>query len=212
MKIVFMGTPDYATSILSEILNTDIEVLALVTMPDKPVGRKLEIKPPHIKEFVLKKNLNIPIFQPATLRDEELQKTIKELKPDFFVVAAYGMILPKEILNIATSINLHASILPRHRGASPIQESILANDHFFGITAMMMDVRLDAGEILGMRYIKNNGQRIEEIWDMLSLEAGRLCVKILQSFSDSKPLKQHDCISTYCKKIDKDLARQILRM
>ncbi len=203
MRIVFMGTPDYATAILKEILDAKIEVAALVTMPDKPVGRKMEIKPPHIKEYVLQRGCDFPIFQPHTLKDVAFQERIKEIDPDFLVVAAYGKILPKEILDIATPINLHASILPQYRGASPIQESILNKDEFFGITAMRMDVGLDTGEILGTRYIKNKSQRIDVIWETLSIEAGKLAVKILNNYENLKALPQNDCNGSYCKKIDK---------
>ena len=113
-KVLFMGTPSYATEILKELLNNkNYEVIGIFTQEDKPVGRKQVLTPPHIKQYCLENNINIPILQPKKLKDNLVAYIyIKELEPDFIVVAAYGQILPKEILNLAPCINLHASILP----------------------------------------------------------------------------------------------------
>ena len=124
-RILFMGTPDYATTIFDELLKNDFDVVAVFTQPDKPVGRKQVLTPPHIKQYCLDNHLELPIFQPEKLRgNKDIQKNIENLKPDFIIVAAYGQILPREILDIAPCINLHASLLPLYRGASPIQESV----------------------------------------------------------------------------------------
>ena len=110
-KILFMGTPDYATTIFIELLKSKYEIVGLFTQPDKPVGRKQILTAPHIKQYCIDENINFPIFQPLKLRNnDEAVKQIKELKPDFIIVAAYGQILPKEILDIAPCINLHASL------------------------------------------------------------------------------------------------------
>ena len=146
-KIVFMGTPDYATVIFQELLESHYEVVALFTQPDKKVGRKQILTYPHIKQFCVDNGLSLPIYQPTTLKDEKIINSIKSLNPDFIIVAAYGQILPKQILNIAPCINLHASLLPKYRGASPIQSAILNNDKYSGVTAMMMEETLDSGDI-----------------------------------------------------------------
>ena len=151
-KILFMGTPDYATTIFKELIKSKYEIVGLFTQPDKPVGRKQLLTPPHIKQFCIDENLNIPIFQPLKLRgNEEAKNQIEFLKPDFIIVAAYGQILPKEILDIAPCINLHASLLPKYRGASPIQESLLNDDNYTGVTSMLMEEGLDSGDILGFQ-------------------------------------------------------------
>jgi methionyl-tRNA formyltransferase len=126
MRIVFMGTPDYAEIILENLIKK-YEVVAVYTQPDKPVGRKKILKPSPVK--VLAQKHNIQVIQPINLKNEA--ENIKSLKPDFIVVAAFGQILPKDILEIAPCINLHASLLPKYRGASPIQSAILNTFHFF---------------------------------------------------------------------------------
>lgn len=142
MKIIFMGTPDYASAILQKIINTpDMQVVAVYTQPDKPVGRKKIITPPPVK--VLACENNIEVYQPTRLRDEETVNELLKIDCDYIIVAAYGQILPKTILDHAPCINLHASILPQYRGASPIQQSLLNGDEKTGVTAMHMDEGLD---------------------------------------------------------------------
>ncbi len=139
-RILFMGTPDYATKIFEELLNSSYNIVGLFTQPDKPVGRKQVITAPHIKQFCIDENLDIPIFQPLKLRgNDEAKKQIEELKPDYIIVAAYGQILPRDILDIAPCINLHASLLPKYRGASHMQESLIDIDEFTGVTSMLME-------------------------------------------------------------------------
>ena len=122
MRVVFMGTPSYATVIFQALLETQgIDVVLLVTQEDKPVGRKQVLTPPHIKSWLLEQAYSLDIYQPKTLKTEEAYAKIASYQPDFIVVAAYGQILPASILGIAPCINLHASLLPKYRGASPIQ-------------------------------------------------------------------------------------------
>ena len=201
-----MGTPDYATKIFEEIIDNKFEVVGLFTQPDKPVGRKQLLTPPHIKQFCLDKNLDIPIFQPNKLRNNnEIKQQIIELNPDIIVVAAYGQILPIEILNIAPCINLHASLLPYYRGASPIQESLINDDNYTGVTAMMMEEGLDTGDILGFKYLKiTNTMKVDEAFDKLSIIAAKLTINILNRFEQIKPKKQNDSLSSLCKKIKKE--------
>lgn len=205
-KILFMGTPDYATTIFKELINSKYEVVGLFTQPDKPVGRKQILTPPHIKQYCLDENLDISIFQPIKLRgNEEAKKQIEELKPDFIIVAAYGQILPKEILDIAPCINLHASLLPKYRGASPIQESLLNDDYFTGVTSMLMEEGLDSGDILGLQYLKiNSTMEVSEAFEKLSIIAANLTISTLDNFENIKPLKQNESEVSFCKKIKKD--------
>lgn len=205
-KILFMGTPDYATKIFEEILNSSYELVGLFTQPDKPVGRKQVITPPHIKQFCLDKELNHPIFQPEKLRgNEEAKKQIEDLKPDFIIVAAYGQILPREILDIAPCINLHASLLPKYRGASPIQESLLNDDDFTGVTSMLMEEGLDSGDILGLQYLKiTPTMEVAEAFARLSEIAAKLTITTLDNYERIKPLKQNDSEVSFCKKIKKE--------
>ena len=117
-KILFMGTPQYATIILQELIKNDYEIIGLFTQEDKKVGRKQIITAPHIKQYILDENINIPIWQPKNLKEAGIKEIIQALNPDIIIVAAYGQILPQNILNIAPCINLHASILPKYRGKS----------------------------------------------------------------------------------------------
>ncbi len=204
MKIVFMGTPDYATAILKELVSSNIEVSLLVTQPDKPVGRKQILTPPHVKNWAQKEGLNIDIYQPKSLRNKDARKKISSYNPDFIVVAAYGQILPIEILDIAPCINLHASLLPSYRGASPIQTSILNGDKLTGVTAMLMEEGLDSGDILAFRYVKIEDKRVDELFAELSIAAAKLTPIVLKDFEKIKPLKQVNTDATHCVKIKKE--------
>ena len=205
-RVLFMGTPDYATTIFKELINSKYEVIGLFTQPDKPVGRKQVLTPPHIKQYCLDENLNLPIFQPIKLRgNEEAKKQIEDLKPDFIIVAAYGQILPKEILDIAPCINLHASLLPKYRGASPIQESLLNDDYFTGVTSMLMEEGLDSGDILGLQYLKiTSTMEVSEAFQKLSIIAATLTITTLDNFENIKPIKQNESEVSFCKKIKKE--------
>ena len=205
-KILFMGTPDYATTIFKELIKSEYEVIGLFTQPDKPVGRKQLLTPPHIKQYCIDENINIPIFQPLKLRENlEAKKQIEDLNPDFIIVAAYGQILPKEILDIAPCINLHASLLPKYRGASPIQESLLNDDYYTGVTSMLMEEGLDSGDILGLQYLKiTQTMEVEEAFHKLSEIAAKLTITTLDNFEKIEPLKQNESEVSFCKKIKKE--------
>ncbi len=206
-KILFMGTAYYATRILREILdNNSYEVVALFTQPDKPVGRKQVITPPNIKQFHLDNNLSFPIFQPKGLKEnDEAKKQIEDLNPDFIIVAAYGQILPKEILAIAPCINLHASLLPKYRGASPIQEALLNDDEFTGVTSMLMEEGLDSGDILGLQYLKiTPTMEVSEAFSKLSDIAAKLTITTLDNYENINPKKQNGVEVSFCKKIRKE--------
>ena len=199
MKILFMGTPDYAEIILESLIKK-YEIIGVYTQPDKPVGRKKTITPPPVK--LLAQKHNIEIFQPNNLKNEA--ENIKKLNPDFIVVAAFGMILPKDILDIAPCINLHASLLPKYRGASPIQSAILNGDKFGGITAMKMDVGLDTGAILAYEYCQVDNKTAPELFDELAKIAADLTPYVIDNYEKIEPLKQIDAIASYSPKIKKE--------
>jgi len=148
MRIVFMGTPDFAVPCLEQLVSNGYKVIEVVTQPDRPKGRKRELTPPPVKEAALK--YQIPVFQPEKLRDEEAVEHILTLKPDLIVTAAYGQILPKEIIQLPKygCINVHASLLPKYRGGAPIHKSIIDGESETGVTIMYMVEKLDAGDIL----------------------------------------------------------------
>lgn len=201
-KIVFMGSADFS-SIIMESLATDerFEVAALFTQPDKPVGRKQIMTPPDTA--ICAKRFNIPTFQPAKI--SECAEQIKEMKPDFIVVAAYGQILKQEILDIAPCINLHTSFLPRNRGAAALQTHILENDDYAGVTAIWMDRGLDTGDILGTIFFRPQGcAKFNCLLKHLGYQAANLTKSIIQDFSEIKPLKQINADASYAKKLTKE--------
>lgn len=203
-KIVFMGTPDYATIIFKKLIEKEYDIIALFTQPDKPVGRKQLITPPHIKQYHLDNDLDIPVYQPNSLKDEETINSIKDLKPDIMIVAAYGQILPKAVLDIAPCINLHASLLPKYRGASPIQQALLNGDEYTGVTSMLMDVGLDSGDILGLKYVKiDKDTVVAQLFKQLSTAAADLTIETLQNFDKIEPKKQNLSLVSHCGKVNK---------
>ncbi|MCI5968775.1 methionyl-tRNA formyltransferase [Helicobacter sp.] len=202
MRIIFMGTPDYAAVILDALLQCHT-ICALVCQEDKKAGRSMQLKAPATKEFLRLKDSTIPIFQPKCL-DASFVAELKLLKPDRIIVAAFGKILPKAVLDIAPCVNLHASILPKFRGASPIQQSILEMESYFGVSVMQMQEGLDCGDILGFKVVKNTGQDAIALFDVLAKLAGELILEYLERISRIQPLVQNDAGASYCKKIKKE--------
>jgi len=199
-----MGTPDYAEAILKKLLDTDnMDVVSVYTQPDKPVGRKKVMTPPIVK--TLAQQNNIKVYQPRRLRDEDTVKELLKIECDFIVVAAYGQILPKAVLDHAPCINLHASILPEYRGASPIQQTLLNNDKKTGVTAMMMDVGLDTGDIIKIETIDVPSDMIVgDLFNALTKCACNLTIDVLQNFDSFTMLKQNEEEATHCAKISKN--------
>jgi len=203
-RIVFMGTPNYAAVILQQLIDTEnIDIVAVFTQPDKKVGRKQELKMSEVKEVALTASLEIS--QPQKLRDEENVKTLQSLKPDMMIVAAYGQILPKSILDIAPCVNLHASLLPQYRGASPIQQMLLNSDSFGGVTAMLMNEGLDTGDILSFTVLSiDKDMMLSDLYEKLTTMASELTKKVIVDFDKLKPVKQKGSQSSHCKKITKE--------
>ncbi|CAJ99389.1 methionyl-tRNA formyltransferase [Helicobacter acinonychis] len=206
MRIVFMGTPGFAEVILRALIenqNNNIEVVGLFTQMDKPFGRKKELKAPETKTYILENHSNIPIFQPQSLKEPEVQ-ILKGLKPDFIVVVAYGKILPKEVLKIAPCINVHASLLPKYRGASPVHEMILNDDTIYGVSAMLMDLELDSGDILGSAsFLREGYLNLETLSLKLAHMGATLLLSTLKNFHSITPKPQDHASATFCKKITK---------
>lgn len=196
-----MGTPDYAGSILEALIAADdIEVVAVYTQPDKPVGRKAVMTPPVVK--VLAEKANLPVIQPHRLRDEAVVNTLLSTPCDMIIVAAYGQILPKAVLEYAPCINLHASILPQYRGASPIQQSLLNNDTQSGVTAMWMDEGLDTGAIIKIETIDIGAdEMVESLYKRLTDSAVHLTLDVIRNWDRQSAIKQNDAEATHCKKI-----------
>lgn len=199
MRLVFMGTPLFATIIFEAIFSKHT-ILAVFTQCDKPVGRKGIITPPPMKVQALQKG--VQVFQPSVL-DSSVQKQIALLKPEAIIVVAYGKILPKEILDIAPCINVHASILPKYRGASPIQQMILNDEKQYGVSIMRMEEGLDNGGILAIKTIPRNQQDYPALSQTLAhLGAQGLC-EVLQNLSAITPILQDESKASYCAKIQK---------
>lgn len=205
MKILFMGTPDFAVPALKELCNS-FEVAAVMTQPDKPKGRGYVMTPPPVKEFALSKN--IPVYQPETLKNDAILPLLKEIDPDVIVVVAYGKILPPYILSFPKygCINIHGSLLPEYRGAAPMQRAIIDGKEKTGITTMFMAEGLDTGDILEtvetpIHYSDN----FESIHDRLATLGAELIVSTLNKLQSGEiiPIKQDDTKATYAAKIEK---------
>ena len=170
LNILFMGTPDFAKESLESIYNAEHNILGVVTNPDKPKGRGMKMAFSPVKEFAISKN--IKIYQPLKIRkNEEFIEEIKNLNPDLICVVAYGKILPKEILDIPKygCINVHASILPKYRGAAPIQWAVINGDKTTGVTTMFMDEGMDTGDILlKEETVISDNETTGELWEKLS--------------------------------------------
>jgi methionyl-tRNA formyltransferase len=198
-----MGTPNYAQIILERVIDADdIEVSLVITQPDRPVGRKKILTAPPVK--ILAETNGIEVLQPEKLKDNSTIEKIESLKPDFIIVAAFGQLLPKEILDIAPCINLHASLLPQYRGASPVQQSLLNGDRYSGVTAMLMEEGLDSGDILGYRYFRiPDDMGLKSLMSQLSQDACRLTLDTIREFDQIEPIGQIGANASYCKKIRK---------
>lgn len=207
MNVVFMGTPDFAVPSLENIAKVHT-VQAVFTQPDKPVGRKMILTPPDVK--VCAEKLEIPVYQPVKLKDSDSYEIIKELNPDVIVVVAYGQILPENILNIPKygCINVHGSLLPKYRGAAPIQWSVLNGDKVTGVTTMYMEKGLDTGDILETKeYEIGINDTAGEVFDTLAEMGGKLILDTLEKAEKGQlhPIKQDDSKSSYAKMLDKSM-------
>ena len=210
MKIVFMGTPDFARSALEKIIEAGHEVVLVVTQPDKPKGRSGELLPCDVKVCALEHN--IPVFQPVKIKQQEHVDYLKTIDADIFVVAAFGQILSQEILDIPRfgCVNIHASILPEYRGAAPIQQAIIDGKKTTGVTIMQMAAGMDTGDILLQREIGIDEEETGgSLFDKLSKLGGELIVEALPKIEKGEltPIPQDEALATKCGKLSKDMGK-----
>lgn len=208
MNIVFMGTPEFAAVILASLLTSKHHTLAVFTQPDKPVGRKLILSPSPVK--TLAQQHKIPVFCPSTLKLEETLNQLKTLQPDVIVVAAYGMLLPKQILELPKfgCINVHASLLPKYRGAAPIQWSLINGEPETGITIMFMEEKLDAGAIVNQKSIKiEDDDSAKTLFAKLATLGTSALLEGLELLTkpDFKAKPQNHAQATFAPKITKEM-------
>lgn len=207
MKILFMGTPDFAVFTLRALIDAGHEICAVVTQPDKPRGRGYAMTPPPVK--VCAAEAGIPVLQPATLRDEHIAAELAGYAPQVIVVVAYGKILPKNILDLPPygCINLHGSLLPEYRGAAPMQRAILDGKPVTGVTTMYMAEGMDTGDMLLRREISiEESDNFEDIHDKLGKIGAVLMLETLEKLEAGTltPVPQDDSLATYAAKITKD--------
>ena len=209
MKLIFMGTPDFAVPCLESLINAGHEVLGVFTQPDKPVGRKQIMTPPDVKVCAVKHGLTV--YQPNSMRDGTAMEIIRELDPEVMVVAAYGKILPKEMLDFPRygCINVHGSLLPKYRGAAPIQWSVINGDAETGVTIMQMGEGVDTGDILLQRAIPIGvDDTAESMFEKLSNLGGEAIVEALDLLERGKlvPEKQDESLATHASMLNKEIA------
>lgn len=207
MRIVFMGTPDFAVPSLQALIDAGHDVCAVYTQPDKPQGRKQILTAPPVKTLALEHD--IPVFQPNTLKNEDEQARLRELAPEVIIVVAYGKLLPKAVLDIPPRgcINVHGSLLPRWRGAAPIQWAVIAGDEMAGVTTMQMAEGLDTGDML-LTYETKVGEKetAGELFDRLAQSGAELLTETLVKLDEITPRPQDDAQSCYAHMLDKQMA------
>jgi methionyl-tRNA formyltransferase len=208
LRIVYMGTPDFAVPALKRLAEAH-EVVGVFTQPDKPQGRKMILTPPDVK--VCAEQLGLKVFQPASMKTDEALALVKSLDPDVIVVAAYGQILPKAVLDAPRfgCVNIHGSLLPKYRGAAPIQAAVLNGDKVTGVTTMLMDAGLDTGDILLTKETEiGENETSAELFDRLAVLGGELITETLTALENGSvtPKKQDSALATHTSKISKALS------
>lgn len=209
IRIIYAGTPDFAVAPLQALIDAGYNVVAVYTQPDRPAGRGREPQPSPVKQKALEHH--VPVFQPESLKSEDDQKMLRDLNPDLMIVTAYGLLLPKAVLDTPRlgCINVHASLLPRWRGAAPIQRAILAGDKQTGITIMQMDVGLDTGDMLATQVCDiQDDDTGSSLHDRLMAMGAEILLNMLPDFVEGKITaeKQDDALATYASKLSKQEA------
>ena len=208
MKVIFMGTPDVSVGTLEALIEAGHEVVLAVTQPDKPKGRGGKMQYPPVKEVALEHD--IPVFQPKKIRDPQSIEELRKYEADVMVVIAFGQILPKEILKMTPygCINVHASLLPKYRGAAPIQWAVINGERVSGVTTMQMDEGLDTGDmIMKTEVVLDEKETGGSLHDKLALEGAKLCVHTLKALEEKTAVweKQEDSPTEYARMLDKKL-------
>ena len=207
MKILFMGTPSFASTALEMIYGSKYggDIVGVVTKVDTQKDRGHKVLPSDVKEAALR--LGLDVYQPETFKDGAFKETLDSLSPDIIIVAAYGKILPEYVLNAPKygCINIHGSLLPKYRGAAPIQRAILEGEREIGVTIMQMDKGLDTGDMLLSRSLTFEGEPFGEIYAALAKLGGEMVIDVLDMIErgELKPIKQDDALATYAPKIEK---------
>lgn len=209
MKIVYMGTPEFAVLPLTALCENGYDVAAVFSQPDKPKGRGYKLAPPPVKEYAVSKG--IPVYQPVTLKNDETAEIINSIRPDMIIVVAYGKILPENILKIPPlgCINVHGSLLPKYRGAAPIQHSVLNGDKITGVTTMYMDEGLDTGDmILKSETEIGENETSAELYDRLTAIGAELLIKTIKAIENgtAERIKQDDAAATYACMLSKSMS------
>jgi methionyl-tRNA formyltransferase len=209
MRIVFAGTPDFAVPALTALLESDHQLVAVYTQPDRPSGRGRKLTASPVKQVA--EQSGVAVYQPVSLREADAIQELKSLQPELMIVVAYGLILPSEVLEIPSKdcINIHASLLPRWRGAAPIQRAIISGDQQTGVTIMRMQVTLDTGPILLTRTIPIQQQSSEQLFKQLAECGAEALMSVIPQIESEtiQPQIQDDSLATYAKKISKEEAR-----
>ena len=210
MKILYMGTPDFAVLPLEKLISEGHEIVGVITREDKPKGRGMKVLMTPVKECAL--THNIPVFQPSTLKDNAIADILEDMSPELIAVVAYGKILPKYILDFPKygCINLHGSLLPKYRGSAPIQRAVLNGDKVSGVTTMLMNEGMDTGDILQMREIPvSDTDTSESLFDKLSVVGADLLAETVKAHSlgEITPIPQNESEATYAPPIKKEDAK-----
>lgn len=207
MKILFMGTPDIAAASLKYLIEKNFDVVGVVTQPDKPRGRKQILTPPEVKTAALE--AGIPVFQPEKLKNGELLPVLEELSPDLIAVVAYGKLLPEYVLDFPKygCINMHGSLLPKYRGAAPIQRAVINGDEITGVTTIKMDKGLDTGDMLLKREIRiGEYETSEELFERMALLGAEVLAETIVKINEITPVEQNGEDATYASMITKEEA------
>lgn len=207
MRILFMGTPDIAAEALKMLIKEKFDVVGVVTQPDKPRGRKQVLTPPETKTAALE--YGIPVFQPEKLKNGELEPVLNELKPDLIAVVAYGKILPEYVLDFPKygCINMHGSLLPKYRGAAPIQWAVINGEKTTGVTTMKMDKGLDTGDMLISRSIDiDRYETSGELFERIAALGAETLAETINNIDKISPVHQNDAEATYAPIIKKEMA------
>lgn len=204
MRIVFMGTPDFAVASLNALVAAGHEITAVITQPDRPKGRGNKMAFPEVKTRALE--LNIPVYQPETVKDEGFLQLLREMAPEVIVVVAYGRILPEAVLKLPPygCLNVHGSLLPAYRGAAPIQRAVLNGDRETGVTIMQMDLGMDTGDILTQKTAEiTDEDTTGTMFDRLAILGGELLVETLAALQEGKitAQPQDEALASYAEKV-----------
>ena len=209
MRIVFMGTPDFAVPSLNQLIQDGHEIVGVYTQPDKPKNRGMKLTPPPVK--VVAQANHLPVFQPKTLKDEAVQQELAALAPELIVVAAYGKLLPKAVLELPEKgcINVHSSLLPKYRGAAPINWAMLNGEEETGVTIMHMAEALDAGDIIAQAATPIDlNENVEQLHDRLAVMGAELLGKVVKAIADGTAPRtpQDESQYTYAPMLSRDMS------